>query len=495
MAFSPSAPLFRSYNLIDWELIAHSVPVLDFGANYSLPLNGSGQAYVEGIWASFLNYRPSEHMFYWGGCIARTNFTPIYRASDAEGPWEHYGTLDKCFYDAALLIDDDDDETMYIAYGNTNISVAQLAPDGLSAVRDEVVFPEREDVGYIEGSRMYKRNGTYYILVTHPPDGESALKSENGPFGPYEIAWIIDRPEPKIPDAGSAHQGGIVQTEDGVWYYMAFEDAYPGGRVPVLAEIRWDEEGWPKMVENNTFPATDRVPVVSTEAAGREVKGLTGVDEFGELQALPQEYEWNHNPDTASYSLGPGGLVLRAATVTDDLYRARNTLTRRIVGPASAATVRIDYSHMYPGDRAGVALFRDRTTYVAIERATTENGGCWSLMMVLNTTLEQDTWDTATLGEEVDERIALGGQSGTSPGWIDLRLEADIRPEVNGTGRFSWRESEDEDWQTIGEPWELWREWPFFIGYRFAVFNFATEGLGGFVTVRSFGLEMVEPFE
>ncbi len=45
-AYSPGAPVLKSYDLVKWEPVSHSVPQLNFGAKYNL--NGSGQAYVKG---------------------------------------------------------------------------------------------------------------------------------------------------------------------------------------------------------------------------------------------------------------------------------------------------------------------------------------------------------------------------------------------------------------------------------------------------------------
>jgi beta-xylosidase len=36
MHYSPGAPVLRSYDLVNWEIAGHSVPVLDFGAKYDL---------------------------------------------------------------------------------------------------------------------------------------------------------------------------------------------------------------------------------------------------------------------------------------------------------------------------------------------------------------------------------------------------------------------------------------------------------------------------
>ena len=39
-------------------------------------------------------------------------------------------------------------------------------------------------------------------------------------------------------------QGGLVDTPDGKWYAMLFQDRDAVGRVPVLVPVRW-EDGWP----------------------------------------------------------------------------------------------------------------------------------------------------------------------------------------------------------------------------------------------------------
>ncbi|TDC06274.1 glycosyl hydrolase 43 family protein, partial [Streptomyces sp. 8K308] len=241
MHYSPGAPILRSYDLVNWEFAGHSVPRLDFGAKYDL--NG-GRGYVRGVWASSLAYRPSNRTFYWIGQIdfARTY---LYTATTVEGPWTRHAELPQVYYDAGLLVDTDD--TMYVAYGNTQISVAQLAPDGRSQVRAQQVFSTPSNIGTLEGARFYKINGAYYIFLTRPANGQYILKSTSGPFGPYTLRQLLlDLPGP-IPGGGVPHQGGLVQTQNGQWYYLAFVDAYPGGRVPALAPVTWTADGWPQL--------------------------------------------------------------------------------------------------------------------------------------------------------------------------------------------------------------------------------------------------------
>jgi beta-xylosidase len=77
MHYSPGAPILRSYDLVNWEYVGHSVPTLGWGSKYDL---ASGQrAYVKGIWASTLRYRKSNGKWYWIGCIEFSK-TYIYTA-------------------------------------------------------------------------------------------------------------------------------------------------------------------------------------------------------------------------------------------------------------------------------------------------------------------------------------------------------------------------------------------------------------------------------
>jgi beta-xylosidase len=463
MHYSPGAPILRSFDLVNWEYAGHAVPVLDFSAAYDL--NG-GQAYVKGTWASFLNYRASNQTFYFGACI-EFNKTYIYTAPAVEGPWEKHPAINNCYYDAGLLIDDDD--TLYVAFGNTQISVAELSADGLSQVRAQQVFSTPGNIGTLEGSRFYKIDGNYYIFVTRPPDGQFILKSSD-PFGPYEVRNLVDRIGSPIQGGGSPHQGGLVQLENGDWYYMAFVDAYPGGRVPVLAPVSWNAEGWPELERVDgrwgvTYPYPD-VP-----RPPRAIGPRTGVDRF-EGTELSQEWEWNHNPDNAKWSLNEG-LRLETATRTDDLYRARNTLTHRILGPMSTATIELDFGAMHDGDRAGLALLRNASAFIGVKKS-----GATTTLVMVNGLAMDGSWNTTSTGTEAAS-APLSGDT------VFLRVAADIRPGPNGKGRFSYS-SDGVEFTPLGSDFTMNNSWQFFMGYRYAIFNYATVATGGSVTVRSF---------
>ncbi|HEY6877892.1 MAG TPA: glycoside hydrolase 43 family protein [Polyangiales bacterium] len=466
---SPGAPLLRSYDLVHWEYLSHSVPVLDVGASYDLD---GGRAYVNGIWASTLQYRKSNETFYWMGCMHNGGGGWVFTAKSPEGPWEkHRGG---CYYDMGLLVDDDD--KLYVAYGNNTIRVAQLTSDGFSEVRSQQVLETPSEVGGpLEGSRFYKKDGIYYIFMTQYAAGEWVMRSKNGPFGPYEGPREFAVRLPYAGAAGSGgspHQGGIVQTQNGQWFYIGFNDAYPGGRIPVMIPVSWND-GWPSVqLVNGKFGGSYPFPDLP---CGADKVAPRNTPESFMKPKLGPEWEWNHNPDDSKWSAGDG-LTLKTATVTNDLYAARNTLTRRIEGPVSIATMELDSSGMQNGDVAGLAALRDRSAWIGVKKS----GG--ATRIVMTTGIDMNTsWQTTSTGTEVASAELRGDK-------VWLRVEANIRTDSGGA-RASFSYSTDGvEFKALGNTLSMNKDWQFFLGYRFGIFNYATQSLGGLVKVRSFTL-------
>lgn len=465
---SPGAPLLRSYDLVNWEYISHSVPLLDFDRTYDL--NG-GNSYVNGIWASTLQYRKSNQTFYWMGCMHDVGGGYVFTAKSPTGPWEKHRSQ-QCYYDMGLLIDDTDDK-MYVAWGNGNISVAELSADGFSQVRAQQVFQTPGSVsGPLEGSRFMKIGNYYYIFLTQYANGEYVIRSTN-PFGPYELRPFAVR----LPYSGAAgsggspHQGGVVQTQKGDWYYVAFNDAYPAGRLPVMAPITWTD-GWPQVtLDNGRWGGSYPFPDVTCRA----VPPRPNSDDFS-TPTLRHEWEWNHNPDNSKWSTG-NGLTLQTATVTNDIYAARNTLTRRIEGPVSIATIELDYSMMQNGDVAGLAALRDSTAYIGIKKAN----GATRVVTASGMTLDAN-WNTNGLGSE-------GASANVSGGKIWLRVEANVRTDNGGGNAKFYYSTNGTQFMQLGGTFTMKREWQYFLGYRFGIFNFATQSLGGAVKIGSFEID------
>ncbi|KAH7354659.1 putative xylosidase/glycosyl hydrolase [Rhexocercosporidium sp. MPI-PUGE-AT-0058] len=412
-----------------------------------------------------MRYRASNKKWYWYGCIEYGG-TYVYTASSPTGPWTQAAKISQCYYDAGLLIDDND--TMYIAYGNTQLSVAQLSADGLSQVKTSVVYNTPSSIGVLEGSRMYKRNGYYYIFSTRPANGQYILKASS-PFGPYTVNQVLLNLGSPVPSGGVPHQGSLVETAAGSWYYMAFVDSYPGGRIPVLAPVSWGSDGFPTIqLVNNAWGTSYTAPLTLSSISH------VGTDSFSGT-SLSAEWEWNHNPDTTKFSVS-NGLTLNTATVTSDLYHARNTLSHRILGPTSSGTIVMDVSSMADGDRAGFAMLRDTSAWIGVVKT----GTATKISMTSGLTMTSN-WATSSTGSEV----ASASISATK---IWLRIYADIHVGSGKTAKFYYS-TDGSTFKQLGSALTLNSAWNFFPGYRYAIFNFATKALGGKVKVSSFTVD------
>jgi len=128
---------------------------------------------------------------------------------------------------------------------------------------------------------------------------------------------------------------------------------------------------------------------------------------------------------------------------------------------------------MKDGDRAGLALLRDSSAWVGIKR----EAGSLNVVMENNLTMDKH-WQTVNTGTEIASAPISGGK-------IWLRVCADIRPGAKRTGNFSYS-TDGATFKPIGASFVLNTEWMFFMGYRYGIFNYATQSLGGIVSVSSF---------
>ena len=261
-------------------------------------------------------------------------------------------------------------------------------------------------------------------------------------------------------------------------------DSYPGGRIPVAAPLSWTSDGWPQLVKDGSaWGKTYPIPVQTSKS----VPSPVGTDNFAG-NSLSHEWEWNHNPDNTKWKLleGTGGLLLQTATVTNDLFTARNTLTHRIIGPKSSGTFKIDISGMKDGDRAGAALFRDIAAYIGVYK----DSNSAKIVMVNNLSLDSK-WVTNSTGTVA----ASGPTLATETTVIWLRVQADITPAFSGTTAKRtttfWYSTDGGKFTQLGQAFPMTNSYTFFTGYRYGVFNHATKALGGEINVKSFTMQLV----
>ena len=231
------------------------------------------------------------------------------------------------------------------------------------------------ELGY-EGSHIQKINGYYYIFLVHSLRDrwmrtEACFYSDSleGEFTGGDV--LCD-------DRGycgqGVAQGGIVDTPDGKWYAMLFQDSGAVGRIPILLPVTWKDH-FPFFGQNGHVP--EEIEVHSTRP-GYIYQPLVGSDDF--CNGLLPRWQFNHDPDPRYYHLDAlqGTYTITTREVCTELTQAVNTLTQRMSYPSCAAEVTVDASALKEGDVAGLCALQ--SCYAAV--GITKHHGKYEVLML-----------------------------------------------------------------------------------------------------------------
>ena len=385
----PGLVILHSKDLVNWENISYCFDRFDFDDD-AFSLKNGKEIYGQGIWAPCIRYANGQ--FY---VFSNVNGKGLqcYTAKDIHGPWEHHNMKGK-IYDLGVLFDDDG--KIYAIHGYGEVHCTELKPDMSGPVEgtDRVIIPNGSAVG--EGHHMYKMNGMYYLISTdYKPNGRTLCSRSKSIWGPYETCvitadenygyhaapltqwrgrivpdgsrFVIPQVDVDATACSNIHQGGIVQDQSGQWWALLMQDFHSIGRTVTLAPITW-KDGWPFLgLEGNLgrAPRTWFKPNVGgTDAAVVPHAPYNRNEDFNGKQ-LGRVWQWNHNPEEKMWSLKNGKLRLQTMPA-EQLMWARNSLTQRVIGPSSIATVELHTKGMKDGDVAGLGNINVPCSWIGI---------------------------------------------------------------------------------------------------------------------------------
>ncbi len=492
----PCVPIEWSLDLKHWHHASYVVPRLTDSPRYDLL---EGTVYGRGQWATSLKYHDGRFYVLFapneGGEMGRTY---IYSAAQASGPWTLVSRLPH-FHDASLLFDDDG--RVYVYYGTgEQVELTSDLQGVVPGSHHQLFEREADETGILEGSRVVKHLGRYYLLMISQVWAPGRYRRQvcyraDRPEGPYEKRIILQADFGGFPHVG---QGTIVPAPSGDWYAVIFQDRGAVGRVPLLMPCRW-VDGWPMLGDENG-EIQQEVPSPVAPKQGGDASSDAGICSSSlthctgpiippdrEGRPTSSAWQWNHNPvdDAWSVTERPGFLRLRTCRVVPNLYLAPNTLSQRMEGPACSASVGLDVSHLRDGDCAGFCAFNGQSPVLCVKRQ-----GRRLLLEMSEQQVNLGDRDKAveSVDEEVVESVAL--PRGMSRGQLlHLRIDADFRPGAD-KARFFYS-TDGAAWQPIGREYHMRFDWQrLFMGTRYALFCYATRSLGGYVDVGSFSYEV-----
>lgn len=275
----PNLPIFKSHNLVDWELVGTAFT--DETRPQMVP-DGN-------IWAPDIQYINGRYVLYysksrWGG-----EWECGIGVAVADSPAGPFTDLGKLFISNEIGVQNSIDPIYfgengkhYLFWGSfRGIYAIELSDDALSVKAG--ASPIKIAGTLTEGTNIYKHNGYYYLIGSAGSccEGEHSTyrvvmarsKQLLGPYVDKEgraaldngFSLMLERNQDVI---GPGHNANFVTDDAGHHWmlYHGFDAKEPeAGRKVYLDRIEWDSEGWP-MVRNGQPSHEAPVPVIRERA-------------------------------------------------------------------------------------------------------------------------------------------------------------------------------------------------------------------------------------
>lgn len=360
-AHFPGIPILHSKDLVNWTIIGHAV------MNYPFPEFSSPQ-HGNAVWAPSIRFNNNEFMIYFGDPDRGVFMT---KAKNAAGPWEPLKLIRKVtgWIDCCPFWDEDGSAYLVHAFANSRsgikslLAINKMNKEG-TAVYDDgiIVFNGQKDHPTMEGPKLYKRNGFYYIFAPAggvKPGWQVVMRSKNI-WGPYQDKITLEQGSTKV---NGPHQGAWIDTPSGEDWFIHFQDRYAYGRVVHLQPVKWEND-WPVMGQDfdgngiGEPVAEFKKPVT---AKGNEIAVPQTSDEFND-EALGLQWQWQANPSADWYSLveRPGFMRLKSEAHTQadaNLWTASRLFLQKFPAAKFQAVTKMELKPGPVGGKAGLVVF------------------------------------------------------------------------------------------------------------------------------------------
>lgn len=439
--------VLESADLVNWRIISQIYHRLD------LPGWDTNEHYAGGSWAPSIRWH--DGLFYVYFCTPDEGLF-MSTAKEPSGPWAPL----HCVKAIARWEDPcpfwDEDGNAYLGHslkGAGPIIIHRMSADGHELLDDGVTVYEGPTA---EGTKIHKWNGLYYLSI---PEGgvrggwQTVLRADDI-YGPYERKIVLETGSTAV---NGPHQGAIVDTPDGEWWFLHFQQLDALGRVVHLQPMHW-EDGWPVIGEDYDGNGVGE-PVARWKKpeTAKTVKRELPVSSDDFTGSLGLQWQFNHNPVDSAWSVTSRGFAIDALQAPS-LREARNTISQKLMGYRGTYTVLLDLEDVAEGQKAGLACMGKEFFYI----------GVWQKE------------DGREIFFEKDGEVLLSQAFDASK--VRLRLSFDANAENDG---FSFSYSVDgKRFQQFGEPFSA--HFGYWKGARVALYSYNTVSPGGTALFRNF---------
>ena len=371
----PGLPILHSNDLVNWSLVNYALPVQEPQEFFDKAQHGKG------VWAPAIRFHNGEFYIYWGD--------PDYgiyliKAKDPEGEWTKPVLVKagKGMIDPTPLWDEDGKVYLIHAYAgsrsgvNSILVICELNAEGTEVISDPVmVFDGNDGKNHtVEGPKLYKRNGYYYIFA--PAGGvatgwQLVLRSRNI-YGPYESKIVMAQGKTTV---NGPHQGGWVDTNTGESWFVHFQDQGAYGRVIHLNPMKWIND-WPVIgADKDMDGCGEPVTTYKKPNVGRTYPVATPPesDEFN-TRHLGLQWQWHANKkDTYGFTTDLGYIRLYAGSLSKEFvnfWEVPNLLMQKFPAEEFTATAKLTFTAKQDGEQAGIIVMGWDYRYLSVRKAS-----------------------------------------------------------------------------------------------------------------------------
>ena len=385
--YIPGLPILTSKDLVNWKLVNYALDCIE-DENYDTP------QHAKGVWAPAIRFHEGELYIYYG---MPDEGIFMVKTREALAKWEKpvlvlagKGLIDPCpFWD--------EDGHAYIVHGYAKsrigfksfLGIFPMSYDGTKAIgEDHILYNGLETQPTIEGPKVYKRDGYYYIFAPagSVKTGWQTVLRGKSIYGPFEEKIVLKQ---GCTEVNGPHQGALVDTINGDEWFIHFQDRGMYGRIVHMQPVNW-VDGWPVMGENavdycgqpvmtyhkpNVDAAgskQDSLAVKESLRADAEVGYYLEASDNFDSDKLNLMWQWLGNPKDDFYSLTEreGFLRLYCKNPSENenpiLWDHANVLTQKLVCPYFTAESCLHVKGLREAEQAGMVMMGGDYAYLGV---------------------------------------------------------------------------------------------------------------------------------
>jgi beta-xylosidase len=373
---SPAIPILHSKDLVNWSII-------NYALQKQIPIDTFNKTqHGKGVWAPAIRFHKGEfYIFYpdpdFGIYMIKTKNI----AGSFSKPilvLQGKGIIDPCPF-----WDEDGKAYLVVAWAASRAGVKSLLTIfKMNAQATEViddgkhVFDGHDNQPTVEGPKMYKRNGYYYIFAPAGGVGtgwQLVLRSKKI-YGSYEEKIAMQQGNSTI---NGPHQGAWITTQTGEDWFIHFQDKNAYGRVVHLQPMTW-KNNWPIIgIDKENKGIGEPVSTFKKPNVGKvySISSPIESDEFNN-DTLGLQWQWQANQKITWSALIANKNYLRLFAINQEkevnnLWTNPNILLQKFTAPNFSATSKVELkieNDIWQNKKAGLLIMGLDYAYISINK-------------------------------------------------------------------------------------------------------------------------------